>query len=118
VRLVALALSVFVSTASAEQTDWRTSWDGTLYGYAGNTNLRGDSVLNPGNQVARLTLNSDSAEGRFNLKAENDVFRITARPTARLTTNPARAGSCDPGRISRCPVSRGRPVRLPPRTAA
>ena len=83
-RLVALALSVFVSTASAEQTDWRTSWDGMLYGYTGNTNLRGDSVLNPGNQVARLTQNSDSAEGRFNLKAENDVFRITARPIVGL----------------------------------
>src|SRR5450631_3188606 len=46
------------------------------------------------------------------------VFRTTAPPTARLTTNPVRAGSRDPGRTSRCPVSRGRPVRLPLRTAA
>jgi hypothetical protein len=46
------------------------------------------------------------------------VLRTTAPPTARLTTNPVRAGSRDPGRTSRCPVSRGRPVRLPPRTAA
>lgn len=66
-------------TAAAE-TDWRTSWDGTLYGYANSTVLRKDSLLNPGNLVAGLAQRSDVAEMRFNLKAENETVRLTARP--------------------------------------
>jgi hypothetical protein len=45
-------------------------------------------------------------------------LRTTAPPTARLTMNPARGGSADPSWTSRYPVSRARPARRPPRTAA
>ncbi|BCB26064.1 hypothetical protein SKTS_09500 [Sulfurimicrobium lacus] len=79
-RLVVLALSAFVATASAAESDWRTSWDGTLYGYANSTSLRDDSVLNPGNRVAGLAQHSEVAELRLNLKAENESVRLTARP--------------------------------------
>jgi hypothetical protein len=79
-KLVVLALCAFAATASAADSDWRTSWDGTLYGYANSMRLRGDSVLNPGNQVAGLPQRSDTAELRLNFKAENEDVRLTARP--------------------------------------
>lgn len=69
-----------VPLASAEEPGWHTTWDGTLYGYANSTSLRSDSVLNPGNQIARLPQNSATAEGRFNLRADNDTLRVTLRP--------------------------------------
>jgi hypothetical protein len=65
--------------AIAEDSDWRTSWDGTLYGYANSTVLRNDSVLNPYNQIARLAQRSDVAELRLNFRAENEAVRLTAR---------------------------------------
>jgi hypothetical protein len=65
--------------ATAEDSDWRTSWDGTLYGYANSTVLRNDSVLNPYNQIARLAQRSDVAELRLNFRAENEAVRLTAR---------------------------------------
>jgi hypothetical protein len=65
--------------ATAEDSDWRTSWDGTLYGYANSTVVRDDSVLNPHNQIARLAQRSDVAELRLNFKAENETVRMTAR---------------------------------------
>lgn len=64
----------------ATEPDWRTSWDGTLYGYANRSALRGDSILNPDNRVAGLTQRSEVAELRLNLKAENEALRLTARP--------------------------------------
>ena len=79
-RLAVLALSAFVATASAGESDWRTSWDGTLYAYADSTVLRGDSLLNPGNQIAGLAQRSDVAELRLNFKTENETVRLTARP--------------------------------------
>ncbi len=45
-------------------------------------------------------------------------LRATASPTARLTTNPTRAGSSTPALTARCPTSNGRPNRLPPRIEA
>lgn len=66
--------------ASAEESDWKTSWDGTLYGYVSNLAVRDDSVLNPYNRIARLPQRSDVAELRLNFKAENETFRVTARP--------------------------------------
>jgi hypothetical protein len=75
-------LSAFATTASAIEPDWRTSWDGTLYGYANSMILRGDSLLNPGNQVAGLAQRSDVAELRLNVKAENETLRLTARAIA------------------------------------
>lgn len=83
-KLVLLALSAFASVAGAAETDWRTTWDGTLYGYAGSRSLRQDSVLNPGNQIARLPQRSQTAELRLNFKAENETLRFTARPIASL----------------------------------
>ena len=83
-KLAVLALSAFAATATAAESDWRTSWDGTLYGYANSTRLRADSVLNPGNLVAGLPQRSDTAELRLNLKAENETVRLTARPIALL----------------------------------
>jgi hypothetical protein len=86
-KLAVLALSVFAATATAAESDWQTSWDGTLYGYANSTRLRADSVLNPGNQVAGLPQRSDTAELRLNLKAENEDVRLTARPIGLLREN-------------------------------
>ena len=74
------ALNAFGTPAAAEETSWRTSWDGTLYGYASQTVLRDDSVLNPDNRVARMDERSATAELRLNMKAENDTLRLTARP--------------------------------------
>ena len=65
--------------ATAEDSDWQTSWDGTLYGYANSMMLRDDSVLNPYNRIARLPQRSDVAELRLNFKAENETVRLTAR---------------------------------------
>jgi hypothetical protein len=82
-RLLSLALlAATTASASAAESDWRTSWDGTLYGYASNMALRDDSVLNPYNRIAQLPQRSDVAELRLNLKAENDSVRLTARPIA------------------------------------
>lgn len=81
-RFVVFVLCAFAATASADESGWHTTWDGTLYGYANSTVLREDSVLNPGNQIARLAQRSDVAELRLNFKAENEAVRITARPIA------------------------------------
>ena len=83
-KLAGLALCAFAATASAADSDWHTSWDGTLYGYANSMRLRADSVLNPGNQIAGLPQRSDTAELRLNFKAENDDVRLTARPIGLL----------------------------------
>ncbi|MDO8312578.1 MAG: hypothetical protein Q7T25_11625 [Sideroxyarcus sp.] len=83
-RLVVLVLCACVSNALADEADWSTSWDGTLYGYANSAELRDDSILNPGNQVARLAQRSDVAELRLNFKAENETVRFTARPIASI----------------------------------
>ncbi len=81
------------STVHAEESNWNTSWDGTLYGYANATTLRSDSVLNPNNQIANLPKRSDTAELRLNLKAENEVARFTVRPI--LLTRQLRGGASD-----------------------
>lgn len=66
--------------ASADESAWRTAWDGALYAYAGSTALQENSVLNPGNQFAKLAQRSESAEARFNLKLESEALRVSARP--------------------------------------
>lgn len=81
-KFLALPLAVFALSASADESDWNTSWDGTLYVYANSTSVRDDSVLNPYNQIARLPQRSDTAELRLNFKAQNDAVRVTARPIA------------------------------------
>jgi hypothetical protein len=72
-------LMAVTTPAAAEDSAWRTSWDGTLYGYANSTVVRNDSLLNPYNQIARMPQRSDVAELRLNLKAENETVRLTAR---------------------------------------
>lgn len=80
--MFAVFIAIGSANALADESDWRTSWDSTLYGYAKSMSLRADSVLNPGNQIARLPQRSDVAELRLNFKAENETVRLTARPVA------------------------------------
>ena len=81
--LAATVLGLAVgSTWAAEPAGWSTAWDATLYGYAGHTDLRHHSVLNPDNRIARLAERSTTLELRMNLKAENEAIRLTARPVA------------------------------------
>lgn len=75
-----LCLAGIFLVSGAVADEWRSSWDGALYGYAATTGLRTDSQFNPANQIARLPRNSGTLEARFNLKAENDTVRLTARP--------------------------------------
>jgi hypothetical protein len=77
--LLLVSLLALTTTAFAEESDWRTSWDATFYGYANSMVLRDDSVLNPYNQVARLPQRSDVAELRLNAKAESETLRFTVR---------------------------------------
>lgn len=95
-RLAALALGATVSLTAVAQAGesalWETGWDGTLYGYASATRRQPDSVLNPDNQIARLADRSATAELRLNLKAGNEIVRLTARPilltqTAHITND-------------------------------
>ena len=79
-RLWLLPVLLCVASAGSAEETWRTGWDGTLYGYANTRQLRAGSVLNPGKQIARLVEHSEVAELRLNLKAENEQFRLTARP--------------------------------------
>lgn len=79
-RSIALGLLMVATTASADESNWNTSWDGTLYGYANAMTLRADSVLNPSNQIADIAKRTDAGEVRFNLKAESEDVRFTARP--------------------------------------
>lgn len=78
--LLCMSLATLAIPATAEEAAWRTSWDGTLYGYANDMALRSDSVLNPGNLIARLPERSAVAEARFNFKTENERVRLTMRP--------------------------------------
>lgn len=76
-----LGLSSMVSVAAyADEEDLNSSWDGAIYAYPTATDVRMDSLLNPNNRIARLTQNSQTAEARFNFKAENDDLRLTLRP--------------------------------------
>jgi hypothetical protein len=86
-RLRALLLLALAGTAQAD--GWRTTWDGTVYGYADRLSLRDDSVLNPGNRIAGLAEERATAEARFNLKAERDNLRLTVRPILLARSDPA-----------------------------
>jgi len=57
-----------------------TTWDAALYAYPEIRSLTGDSVLNPGNRIARLPDNMLTGEARLNLRAESDGFRLALRP--------------------------------------
>ena len=77
--LLALLASICLSARADEGTQ-PISWDGMLYAYAGSMNLRNDSVLNPGNYLAKLAQRTDTADVRFNFKTESDSLQLTARP--------------------------------------
>lgn len=79
--LPALCLCLVACPAAAD-ADWKTAWDGTFYGYAKHDVWRDDSLLNPGNRVARLPERSATGEVRLNLKAEGESVRLTARAIA------------------------------------
>ena len=79
-KILAMILMLLIPPVAAEEGGFRTSWDGMLYGYANSTQWRADSVLNPGNQIAQLVEHSQTAEARFNLKAEHDNLRLALRP--------------------------------------
>lgn len=79
-RSIAVGLLMVATTASADESNWNTSWDGTLYGYANAMTLRADSVLNPSNQIASIAKRTETGEVRFNLKVESEDVRFTARP--------------------------------------
>ncbi len=76
--LFLLFLSGLGVSAHAEQP--RGSWDGALYGYFNTMAVREDSVLNPANVLAQLPDRTGVVEARFNLKAENEALRFSARP--------------------------------------
>jgi hypothetical protein len=79
-----LTLTVLLSSlclsAQADEGAQSISWDGMLYGYASSMNLRNDSVLNPGNYLAKLAQRTDTVDARFNFKAESDSLKFSARP--------------------------------------
>ncbi len=67
-------------SAQANETDFPFTWDGTLYAYSNSMKLNSDSVLNPGNYMAKLAQRTDAAEARFNIKMENYSLRLSGRP--------------------------------------
>ncbi len=101
--LFALLLFIGSATASATESEWRASWDGTLYGYANRSALRGDSILNPDNRFAGLAQRSEVVELRLNFKTENETLRLTARPIV-STRNASGAGQRDEAYLSQWQV--------------
>jgi hypothetical protein len=86
-----LAVLVLLSgpVKSCRAGNLSTAWDATLYAHGTALDLRGDSVLNPGNALARLPGHTSVAEARFNLKAETDSLRLTLRPLLIARSHPA-----------------------------
>lgn len=75
----ALFMVAALTCVSAHAADWRTSWDGALYGYLGETAV--DVALAPPvNQIFQVAQHNRTAEARLNLKAESETLRISARP--------------------------------------
>jgi hypothetical protein len=87
VKLKLLLLAGFIVFGSvnalADDSEWRTSWDGILHVYASSAELNQNSVINPGNNMAKLTQRTDAAEARLNFKMDNDSLRFSARPILR-----------------------------------
>ena len=78
-RVLVILLCSIPIFSYAEETDWRTAWDATLYGYANRMTLRDDSVLNPYNQIAHLSQASEVSELRLGFKVEGETVRLTGR---------------------------------------
>lgn len=81
----AVMLTMFMPALTcAEETAWRRSWDATLYVYPQFTDINHESLLNPGNQVARLPETSISAEARANVELKSETLRVFLRPIVLL----------------------------------
>lgn len=78
-RPAALAVLPLFSLHVAYAADWRTTWDGALYGYAGRTTVD-VTVSPPVSQAVRVVRDSRTAEARFNFKAETELLRVSLRP--------------------------------------
>lgn len=87
-KLALLVLGSCLATLANADADWRTVWDGTLYGYGRHSVLQEQSVLDPGNRLARLPTHGVIGEFRLNLKAESSALRLTARAIAQWQENP------------------------------
>jgi hypothetical protein len=59
---------------------WRTTTSLESWTYATQRNVRGDSVLNPGNQIAKLSHTLGLLDQRFNLRLENDQWQWVFAP--------------------------------------
>ena len=92
---ILLALSM-TSNAQADEPVWHTTSDSTLYGYANNTELRSDSLINPCNRIALLSQNSATTEVRLNFKTENEKWRLTLRPIVLVENDRNAFGSRQP----------------------
>lgn len=75
-----LALSLLSAPLPASADPWATTWDAALYAYPEIRGLADDSVLNPGNLIARLPETLVTGEARLNLRAESRTFRLALRP--------------------------------------
>lgn len=78
-KIIIAGLLVAAMPLHADESDWRTSADATLYTYASRMKLRDDSILNPYNQIARLPQASEVAELRAGFKLDNETVRLTGR---------------------------------------
>lgn len=74
-----VALLGAILPARAEST-WHGHWDVVLHATAGTTQLQTDSVLNPGNTLARLSEDRQGIEARLDIKLESSALRLTLRP--------------------------------------
>ena len=74
------ALFLLSTSLPAHADPWATTWDAALYAYPEIRGLAEDSVLNPGNQIARLPDTLFTGEARLNLRAETRTFRLALRP--------------------------------------
>lgn len=95
-------LLLWAGTARAADDVWRTDWDATLYTSAQAIRLTPNSVLDPGNRLARLASSALETEARVNLKLESEAVRLSARPilTARAQDDGTDAGTPVRGYLS------------------
>lgn len=110
----ALALAVvFVGSAgaadqdnSAEDSAWRTTASLETWLYANRTDVRADSLLNPGNRVAAVPSDSALLDGRFNLRAENGPleFIVNPRLLARTSQTSGSSATQRSGRLTQALV--------------
>lgn len=83
---LALAVVSVGSACAAGQDDpaedfaWRTTASLETWLYANRTDVRADSLLNPGNRVAALPSDSVVLDGRVNLRAEKGPLEFIVNP--------------------------------------